>query len=93
MTFKNTFAWADIPIGEHALIEIPSYFKSEEGGQFDVVKILNNILYVQVKYAHLWYEKFLNFLLDNNSVGRKVDPYLIIRNTVICVLCVYGCTF
>ena len=32
--------------------------------------------YGRVEYARLWYEKFLNGLLDCNFVVRKVDPYL-----------------
>ena len=63
MTFKNTFAQADMPRGEHALIEIPRYFTSEEVGQFYVVIILDKIIYGQVKYAHLWCEKFLKWLV------------------------------
>ena len=43
---------------EHVSIEIPSYFNSEEGGKFDVVIILNKILYGKVEYARLWYKKF-----------------------------------
>ena len=49
--------------------------------------------YGQVKYAHLWYERFLNGLLDCNFLVRKVDPCLIMINNMICLVYVYGCIY
>ena len=55
--FKNSFDQEDIPREEQDLIENPRYFNSD-GGKFDVVIIINKILYGQVEYKFLWYEKF-----------------------------------
>ena len=53
--FANTFAQADITIGEPVFVEITSYFKSD-GGQFGVVIRLKKILCGQAKDIHVWYE-------------------------------------
>ena len=52
--FINKDAQADIIIGEPLLIELPRYLKSD-GGQCDVVLILNKSLYGQAKSARLCY--------------------------------------
>ena len=53
--FTNSFYRDDIPIGDPVLIELTRDFKSY-GGQWDVVLILNKILYGQAESARLWYE-------------------------------------
>ena len=69
----NTFAQVDIPSGEPVFIALPRYFKSD-GGQHDVVLKLKKSLYGQAKATRLWYEKFLNGLLEHGVVTSKVDP-------------------
>ena len=88
----NAFDQAYFPSGEPVFIELPRYFKSD-GGQHDVVLKLNKILYGQAEATRLWYENLRNSLLDRGSVMRKVDPYLFMSKTVICVVYVYGCLF
>ena len=61
--FTNAFSWADIPSGKLVEIEFPRNLKSD-GGQFDVVLILNKSIYSQAKDARLWYEKFQKRSLD-----------------------------
>ena len=90
--FTNAFDQADIPSGEPVFIEIPRNFKSD-GGQRDVVIKLKKSLYGQAKAAHLWYEKFRNGLLERGFVMSKVDPFLFVSKTVICVLYVDDCIF
>ena len=71
--FTNYFAQVDIPSGGPVFIELPRDLKSD-GGHHDVVLKLNKILYGQAKAARLWYEKFLNGLLERGFVMSKVDP-------------------
>ena len=63
------------------------------GGKFDVVIILNQILYGQSEASHLWYDYFRNGLLDCGFLVSKVDPWLFMYNTFISVLYVYYCLF
>ena len=67
-------------------------FKSY-GGQHDVVLKLKKILYVQAEAAHLWYEKLQNVLLERGFVMSKMDPCLLMSNTVICVVYMDDCLF
>ena len=90
--FTNAFAQADIPSGEPVFIEIPRDFKSD-GGQHDVVLKLNKSLYGQAEAARLWYENLRNVLLERDFVMRKVDPWLFMSKTIICVVYVYDCIF
>ena len=83
--FTNAFAKADIPSGEPVFIELPRYFKSDEE-QGDVVLKLKKSLYGQAEAARLWYEKLRNGLLERGFVMSKVDPWLFMAKTVICVV-------
>ena len=60
-------------------------FKSDEG-QHDVVLKLKKSLYGQAEAARLRCEKLRNCLLERGFVISKVDPYLLISNTVVCVV-------
>ena len=71
--FTNAFAWADIPSGGPLFIELPRDFKID-GGQCDDVLSLNKILYGQAEAIRLWYENFLDGLLDLDFMASKVDP-------------------
>ena len=90
--FKNAFAQVYVPSGEPVFIELYWDFKSY-GGQYDVVTRLEKILYGQAKAARLWYEKLQNGLLERGFVMSKVDTYLFMSNTVICVVYVDDCIF
>ena len=90
--FTNAFAQAYIPSGEPVFIELPRYFKID-GWQHDVVLKLKKSLYGQAKAARLWYENFRNGLLERGFVVSKVDPYVFISKTVICVVYVDDCLF
>ena len=85
INFIDAFAQADIPSGETILIGLPRDFKSNEG-QHDGVLKLKKILYGQAEAAHLWYEKLRNSLLERGFVMSKVDTYLFMSKTVICVV-------
>ena len=78
--------------GEPVFIELPRDFNSD-GGQHDVVLKLKKSLYGQAEAARLWYEKLRNGLLERSFVMRKVDPFLFMSNTVMCVVYVYDCLF
>ena len=67
-------------------------FKSD-GGQHDVVLKLKEIIYGQAEAARLWYEKFLNGLLERGLVMSKVDTCLFMSKTVIYVVYVDDCLF
>ena len=88
--FKNAFDQSDIPSGEPVFIELPMDFNSD-GEKVDVVLVLKKRLYGQA--ACLWYEKLRNCLLERGFVMSKVDPYLFMSNTVICVVYVDDCLF
>ena len=90
--FTNAFAQTDIPSREPVFIELPRDFKSD-GGQHDVVIKLKKSLYGQAEAAHLWYEKFLNGLLESGFVMIKVDPCLFVSKTVIFVVYMDDCLF
>ena len=90
--FTNSFAQADIPNGEPLFVELPRDFKSD-GGQCDVVFKLKKILYGQAEATRLWYEKLRNGLLVRGFVISKVDPFLFMSKTVICVVYVDDCLF
>ena len=47
---------------------------------------LKKILYGQAEDALLWYEKFQHGLLDRSFLASKVDPWLFMSKTVICVV-------
>ena len=90
--FKNFLSQADIPSGEPVFIELPRDFKSD-GVQCDVVLRLKKIIICQKKSARLLYERLWNgFFLSRFLVG-KVDRWLFISMTVICVVCVDDCLF
>ena len=90
--FTDAFSQADIPSGETILIELPWYFKSD-GGQHYVVLKLKKSMYGQAKAARLWYENLRNGLLERGFVMSKVDPFLFMSKTVICVVYVDDCIF
>ena len=90
--FTNAFSRSDIPIGGTVFIETTRDFKSY-GGQCDVVLRLKKSLYGQAESARLWYEKLWNGLLERGFVMIKVDPYLFMSKTVICVVYVDNCLF
>ena len=90
--FTNAFAQEYIPSGEPVFIELPRDFKSY-GGQHDVVLKSKKSLYGQAKAARLWYEKLRNGLLKRDFVMSKVDTWLYIFKTVICVVYVDDCLF
>ena len=90
--FTNAFAQACFPSGGLAFIELPRNFKSD-GGQHDVVLKSKKSLYGQAKASRLWYEKLKNGLLESGFVMSKVDPYLFMSKTVICVVYVDDCIF
>ena len=73
INFTNEFDQVDITIGEPVLIELTRYLKSDKE-KCDVFIRLNKSLYGQVEAARLWYEKFLDGLLDCGFVVIKVDP-------------------
>ena len=60
---------------------------------YDVVLKLKKIVYVQAEFARLWYEKFINGLLERGLVKSKVYPCLLISKTVVCVVYVDDCIF
>ena len=64
-----------------------------DGGQYDVLLRLNKSLYGQSKAARLWYEKFRNGFLEPGFMMSKVDPYLFMSKTEICVVYVDDCLF
>ena len=86
--FTNYFAQADIPSWYPIFIELHRYLKSYVG-QCDVVNRLKKILYGQAEAARLWYEKLLNGLIDCDFVVRKVDNFMFMYKTVICVVYVW----
>ena len=90
--FTNAFAQADIPSGEPVVIELPRYFKSD-GGQHDFVLKLKKSLYGKAEAARLWYENLWNGLLERGFVMSKVDPWLSMSKTVMCVVYVDDCLF
>ena len=92
INLKNTFAQADIPIGEPLFIELPSYFKSDEGQHVVFIR-LKKTLYGQTKASCLWYENLRNGLLCRRFVVNKLDRCLFMSKTVICVVYVYDCLF
>ena len=51
------------------------------------------ILYVQAKATHLCYEKLKNRLLDRIFVVIKMDPYLLMSKTLVCMVYVDDCLF
>ena len=51
------------------------------------------ILYGQAEAARLWYKKLQNGLLDRGFVMSKVNHWLLMSKTVICVLYVDDCLF
>ena len=73
-------------------IELPRDFSSDVG-QCDVFIRLNQSLYGQAKYAHLWYENLQNCLLGNGFMVSKVDAFLFVSKTVIFVVYVDGFIF
>ena len=83
--FINEFAQADIPSGEPAFIELPRDFKNG-GWKHDAVLILKKILYGQAGYACIWNKNLRNGLSDCEFVTSKVDPWLFMSKTVICVV-------
>ena len=83
--FKNDFSQSDITRWEPVFIELLSDLKSD-WGKHDVVLILKKILYGQAKDAYLWYEKLLNVFLDCAFVISKVDTWLSMSKTMICVV-------
>ena len=83
--FTNAFDQEYIPSGQTVLLELPRYFKID-GGQFDVVFILKKSLYGQSKAARLWYERLQTSVLERGFVASKVDPYIFMFKTVICVV-------
>ena len=90
--FTNAFSQVDIPSGDPVFIELPMDFKSD-GGQHEVVIKLKRILYGKAESTRLWYENLRNGLLDHGFVMSKVDPYLFMSKTLICVLYVDDCIF
>ena len=66
---------------------------NSDGGQDDVVFKLKKILYGQAEAVRLWYEKLRNGFLEIGFVMRKVNPWLFISKTVICVVYVDACLF
>ena len=50
-------------------------------------------IYGQYEAARLWYENFHNDLLDSVLVASKVDTYLFMSKTVMCVVYLYDCLF
>ena len=83
---------ADIPCGEPVFIELPRYFNID-GGHHNVFLKLKKRLYGQAEAARLWYENLRNGLLERGFVMSKVDPYLFMSKTVICVIYVDDCIF
>ena len=90
--FTNAFVQEDIPSGGPVSIELPRDLNSDLG-QHDVVLKLKKIVYGQAEAALLWYETFKNGLLERGFLMIKVDPYLFMSNTVICVVYVDDCLF
>ena len=90
--FTNVFDQADIPSEEPVFIELPSNFKSD-GEQGDVVLRLNKILYGRAESARIWYEKLQNGLLDRSFVVGKVNPWIFVSKTLICVVYLDDCLF
>ena len=90
--FKNASAQADIPSGEPVFIELINYFKSD-GRQHDVLLKLKKIIFGQAEAARLWYKFFRNGLLECSFVMGKVDHWLFMSKTVICVVYVDDCLF
>ena len=80
----NAFSQEDIWSGEPVFIELSRDFRSDEG-QCDV--------FFFFEAASLWYENLRNGLLDHGFLMSKVDPYLFIYKTVICVVYVDDCLF
>ena len=89
---KNKFSQADIPNWVKIFIQISRGFKSN-GEKFDVVLILNKILFVQDKDTRLWYEKLQYGLLDHGFVVRKVDLCLLMYKALVFVAYMYDCLF
>ena len=90
--FTNAFAQAYIPSGEPIFIELPRDFKSD-GGQHDFVLKLKKSLYSQGEAARLCYEKLQNGLLERGFLMNKVDTWLFMSKTVICLVYVDDCLF
>ena len=90
--FTNAFSQADITSGDTVFIELLGYFNSG-GGKCEIVLRLKKSVYGQAEAARLWYEKFRNGLLDRDFVVSKVEPWLFVSITVMCVVYVYDCLF
>ena len=88
----NSFSRVGISKEEQLFSEVYRYFDSNKY-QSCVILILKKGLCDQAKYSRLSYKNFQNGLPDCGFVVIKVDPYLFVSKTVICVEFVGNCLF
>ena len=90
--FKNNFSQESIPSEDPVFIYLPRDLKSDREKYYVVLR-LKKTPYGQSEVACLWYENPQNDFLDRGFVAIKVDPWLFMSKTVICVVYMNGCLF